>query len=77
MHTRSLTLVVWMLLASGCQQGPPPEPPAGPPAEDLSYWSIPALVQPDAMKAGAQGRSPARPPPQRKSMSMCLVGSIK
>jgi type IV secretion system protein VirB9 len=58
MHTRSLTLVVWMLLASGCQQGPPPEPPAGPPAEDLSYWSIPALVQPDAMKAGAQGAKP-------------------
>jgi type IV secretory pathway VirB9-like protein len=61
MRTRPLTLVVCLLLAGGCQHGPPPEPPAGPPAEDLSHWMVPALIQPEtrppspqALKAAAR-----------------------
>jgi type IV secretory pathway VirB9-like protein len=61
MRTRSLTLVVCLLLAGGCQQSPPPEPPAGPPAEDLSHWTVPALVQPEAQKPLSQG---LKPPPR-------------
>src|SRR5262245_22648800 len=50
MRTRTLTLVVSLLLVAGCQPAPPPEPPVAPPAEDLSHWSVPALVQPEPRK---------------------------
>ena len=42
-----LALLVLLLLGSGgCQPSAPPEPPVAPPAEDLSAWSVPTLVQP-------------------------------
>ena len=41
------TLVVCLLAFGGCQKGAPPEPEAAPPAEDLSTWTLPELVQPE------------------------------
>jgi type IV secretory pathway VirB9-like protein len=61
MRTRPLTLVVCLLLAGGCQQGPPPEPPVGPPAEDLSHWTVPVLIQPEGQPPRLQA---AKPPPR-------------
>jgi type IV secretion system protein VirB9 len=40
-------LGVCLLALGACQQGPPPEPEAVPPAEDLSQWTLPELVQPE------------------------------
>jgi type IV secretory pathway VirB9-like protein len=41
------TLVVCLLALNGCQHGSPPEPEATPPAEDLSQWTLPELVDPE------------------------------
>ena len=59
MRTLPFTLVVCLLLAGGCQQGPPPEPPVGPPAEDLSHWTVPALIQPEEREPSPQARKTA------------------
>ena len=50
MRTRPLTLVVYLLLVAGCQPTTPPEPPVAPPAEDLSHWTVPTLVQATSRK---------------------------
>jgi type IV secretory pathway VirB9-like protein len=42
-----LMLVVCLLALNSCQKGPPPEPEAEPPAEDLSQWTLPELVEPE------------------------------
>ena len=70
MRTRPLTLVVYLLLMGGCQPGPPPEPPVAPPAEDLSHWTVPTLVQPPARKPLPQAAPRGQAPRPRKSMSM-------
>src|SRR5713101_4448638 len=44
MFWSALTLVVWLLVVSCTQTAPPP--PVPPPPEDLSTWTVPALVQP-------------------------------
>src|SRR6266851_5256047 len=44
MFWSALTLVVWLLVV-GCTHEAPP-PPVPPPPEDLSTWTVPALVQP-------------------------------
>jgi type IV secretion system protein TrbG len=61
MRKLPLTLVVYLLLTGGCQHGPPPEPPAGPPAEDLSHWTVPALIQPEGQQLRPLG---LKPPPR-------------
>src|SRR5712691_10527856 len=44
MFWSALTLVVWLLVVSCTQTAP--SPPVPPPPEDLSTWTVPALVQP-------------------------------
>ena len=68
MRTRPLTLVVYLLLVGGCQPSPPPEPPVAPPAEDLSHWTVPTLVQPAPRKPLPQGRLAAARDRDRESL---------
>ena len=77
MRTRPLTLVVYLLLVGGCQPSPPPEPPVALPAEDLSHWTVPTLVQPPSRKPLPRPRRRGLGPRPRKSMSMSPGRSIK
>src|SRR6267142_5842493 len=77
MRSRPLTLVVCLLLANGCQQGPPPEPPVPPPVEDLSQWTMPTLVQPDALRPGPAGLTPlARPATPAETVYPYVPGGV-
>jgi type IV secretion system protein TrbG len=58
MRTSRLTLVLCLVALAGCQPVVPPEPPVAPPAEDLSHWSVPLLVQPAPQKAPVPAARP-------------------
>ena len=75
MRTRPLTLVVYLLLVGGCQPSPPPEPPVAPPAEDLSHWTVPTLVQPPARKPLPQVAS-TRPGTETEKVYEYVPGQV-
>jgi type IV secretion system protein TrbG len=79
MRILPLTLVVYLLLGGGCQQGPAPEPPAVPPLEDLSQWTLPELVQPEAPKPLPEGVRPTPRPatPAEKAYKYAPGGVYK
>jgi len=54
---RAWSMLLVVVLLSGCQPQEPPPPPVPPPAEDLSTWTAPMLVQPE--------RPGPRPQPSR------------
>ena len=47
---RALLCILTVCLLAGCTQEAPAPPPVPPPPEDLSVWSVPALVQPERPK---------------------------
>jgi type IV secretory pathway VirB9-like protein len=51
-----------LLAAWGCEPKEAPEPPVAPPAEDLSTWTVPTIVQPAPHKAPPQAVRPVNRP---------------
>ena len=76
MRTRALTLVVYLLLVGGCQPTPPPEPPVAPPAEDLSHWTVPVLVQPPHGPAPPPGPWLTRPGTETEKVYEYVPGQV-
>ena len=77
MFWSALTLVVWLLVVSCTQTAPPP--PVPPPPEDLSTWTVPALVQPltpEPPALSGQQEMP-NPPRPRRSLPMRLAHPIR
>jgi hypothetical protein len=57
-----LLLLLLTCLLLGCEPKNPPEPPVAPPAEDLSTWTVPTLVQPPARQPLPQAVRPVNLP---------------
>lgn len=66
MHRWPLLAVALSALLLGCTQEGPPLPPVPPAPEDLSFWSLPELVQPAHIPAPDPTLPKDRPTPAEK-----------